>query len=76
MKNADYVISMTTKHGRTYRYLKDDNGWKQIAPTKKVRRCTAEQLLSHLLPLLAGDQPGLKVSVESRLTQRNKRSQM
>jgi hypothetical protein len=64
MKNTDYVIYVTTKHGQTYRYSKEDNGWTQTAPTGRVRRLSAEQLLSHLLPPLAGDQPGLSVRVE------------
>jgi hypothetical protein len=76
MKNTDYVILMTTKRGRTYKYLKENYGWTQTAPTKKVRRCSAEQLLSHLLPPLAGDKPGLSVRVEPRATKphRTKRS--
>jgi hypothetical protein len=66
MKNIDYVIYVTTKHGQTYRYLKDDSGWTQTAPTGRVRQLSAEQLLSHLLPPLAADQPGLSVRVEPR----------
>jgi hypothetical protein len=64
--NTDYVIRITTKHGRTWSYLKEGNGWTQTAPTGRVRGLSAEQLLSHLLPPLAGDQPGLSVRVEPR----------
>ena len=65
MKNTDYVIYVTTKHGQTYRYSKEDNGWTQTTPIGRVRRLSAEQLLSHLLPPLAGDQP-VSVRVEPK----------
>ena len=66
MKNADYVIHLTTKHGRAWRYIKEGGGWIQTGPTGIVRPLSAEQLLSHLLPPLAGDQPWLNVRVERR----------
>ena len=72
MKNTDYIIHITTKHGRTWSYLKEDNGWTQTAPTGIVRQLSAEQLLSHLLPPLAGDQPSLSIRVEPRLTVRKR----
>lgn len=65
-KNSDYVIYITTKHGRGGRYVKEDGGWTQTASTGVVRTLSAEQLLSHLLPPLAADQPGLGVRVERR----------
>lgn len=62
--NTDYAIHITTRRGRTWSYIKEDKDWTQTAPTGRVRRLSAEQLLSHLLPPLAGDQPGLSVGVE------------
>ena len=64
MKNTDYVIYVTTKRGRTWKYLKHGSGWTQTAPTGILRRLSAEQLLSHLLPPLAADQPWLTVKVK------------
>ena len=69
MRNTDYVIHITTKHGRTWSYLKEDDGWTQTGPTGQVHLLSAEQLVSHLLPPLAADQPGLSVSVERRSDQ-------
>ena len=63
MRNTDYVICIATKRGRAWSYLKENNSWTQTAPTGVVRRMTAEQLLSHLLPPLAKDQPHLNVTV-------------
>jgi len=67
MRNTDYVIRITTKRGRAWSYVKDENGWTQTTPTGVIRRMTAEQLVSHLLPPLAADQPHLNVSVARRL---------
>ena len=64
-KNNEYVIYISTKR-RTWTYLREDKGWTQTAPTGRVREMTAEQLLSHLLPPVAGDQPSLRVKVERR----------
>ena len=64
--NTDYVIHIATKTGRTWRYRKEANGWSQAAPTGIVRQLSGDQLLSHLLPPLAGDQPGLSVMVERK----------
>ena len=67
MKNADCVIYLTTKRGYTQVYLKDGDGWTQTSPDGTVRRMTAEQLLSHLLPPLAtGNKSRLTVRVERR----------
>lgn len=57
MKNTDYVIYMTTKRGRTWRYLRDKTGWKQMGPEGQLHRMTAEQLLNHLLPACAKIKP-------------------
>ena len=67
MRNTDCVIYITTNRGRTWRYLKENNAWKQTGPTGLVHRLSAEQLLSHLLPPLATDNPGhVSVTVERR----------
>ena len=68
--NTDYVIHITTKCGRTWRYRKEKNGWSQTAPTGIVRQLSGDQLLSHLLPPLAGDQPALSVSVQRKKRQK------
>jgi len=64
--NTDYVIQIKTKHGRIWSYRKEKNGWSQTASTGIVRQCTGDQLLSHLLPPLTGDQPGLSVRLERK----------
>ncbi len=65
MKNTECVIYITTKRGWTQSYVKENNGWTQTGPNGIIRRLSAEQLLSHLLPPLVADYPGhLSVRVE------------
>jgi hypothetical protein len=54
LKNDECTIYIMTKNGYTQRYHREKNGWTQTSPNGKVRPLTAEQLLSHLLPPLAG----------------------
>lgn len=52
MKNDECIVYFITKHGSTQIYRKDKNGWTQTSSKGTVRRMTAEQFLSHLLPPL------------------------
>ena len=63
MRNTECTIYITTRHGRAWKYRRDKDGWTQTGPTGKIHRLTAEQLLSHVLPSLAGLGPA-KVRVE------------
>ena len=66
VKNTECSVFITTRRGRTWAYRRDKEGWTQTGPSGKMHRMTAEQLLSHLLPVLAGDQPAAKIVVERR----------
>jgi hypothetical protein len=52
MKNDECIIYMTTRGGSTQVYKKDVKGWTQRSSKGIVRKMTAEQFLSHLLPAL------------------------
>jgi len=71
--NTDYVIQMRTKSGRTWSYCREKKGWSQTASTGIVRQCSGDQLLSHLLPPLAGDQPGLSITAERKKRRKRKK---
>jgi len=43
-----------SKHGWIQKYRKEKDGWIQTSSNGAVRSLSAEQLLSHILPLLAG----------------------
>jgi len=52
MRNDECKIRFITPSGREQVFLKEEGHWVQIS-TRGVRRpCTAEQVLSHLLPAL------------------------
>lgn len=63
LKNDSYAIYMGTKNF-TEKYHKDKNGWLKISARGKEFRMTAEQVLNHLLPTLAGIKPNLTIKVE------------
>jgi hypothetical protein len=54
VKNNECTIYITTKRGWMQKYRKEESGWTQTGPNGIVRSLSAEQLLSHILPLLAG----------------------
>jgi hypothetical protein len=53
-KNSECVIFIEYKHMWYQKYYKEGRQWKQLSRNGTVRDCTAEQLLSHVLPPLAG----------------------
>ena len=56
MKNNDYLVYLITKRGVVTKFARDKTGWVQTAPSGIRRRCSAEQVLNHLLPaLVLGD---------------------
>ena len=55
MRNDECIIRFLNKDGKILQsFQKDREGWFQVSSKGIVRRCTAEQTLSHLLPPLAG----------------------
>ena len=55
MRNDECIIKFLNGEGRVLQsFQRDKQGWFQISSKGIVRRCTAEQTLSHLLPPLAG----------------------
>ena len=65
LTNDSYVILMGTKNF-TERYCRDKDGWLKISARGRKFRMTAEQVLNHLLPAVAGIRPNLTVRVEHR----------
>src|ERR1700759_4525295 len=65
LTNDRYLITMGTKNF-TERYFRDKKGWLKISARGREFRMTAEQVLNHLLPAVAGVKPNLFVKVEHR----------
>ncbi len=63
LKNESYIIYMGTKNF-TEKYYKDKEGWLKISARGRRFRMTAEQVLNHLLPAVAGVKNNLILKVE------------
>lgn len=63
LKNESYVIYIGTKNF-TEKYYKDKYGWLKISATGKEFRMTAEQVLNHILPAIAGLKSNVILKVE------------
>ena len=63
LTNDSYVILMGTKNF-TERYYRDKTGWLKVSARGRKFRMTAEQVLNHVLPALAGIRPNLTIRVE------------
>jgi len=63
LKNDSYVIYLDTKNF-TEKYYKDKKGWLKISAKGNEFRMTAEQVLNHLLPAVAGVKPNVVVKVK------------
>ena len=66
MKNDECTIYIITKNGAKQIFRKGKDGWVQTSSKGIVRSCTAEQVLSHLLPPLAFGHVTLKVEPDSK----------
>ncbi len=63
LTNDSYVILIGTKNA-TERYYRDRTGWVKVSTRGRTFRATAEQVLNHVLPVLAGIKPDLTIKVE------------
>ena len=63
LTNDSYVILIKTKNA-TERYYRDKTGWLKLSSRRRMFRMTAEQVLNHLLPAVAGIKPNVTVQVE------------
>jgi len=54
VRNSECTIYVMYMDRWLQKYRKEKEGWVQVGANGSVRRCTAEQLLSHILPVLAG----------------------
>jgi hypothetical protein len=63
LTNDSYVI-LIGKNNFTERYYRDQTDWVKVSAGGRKFRMTAEQVLNHLLPAIAGLKPNLTVRVE------------
>lgn len=67
LTNDSYVVFIRTKNS-TERYYRDQTGWVKVSTRGRTFRATAEQVLNHVLPVLAGMKPNLTIEVEHHAT--------
>lgn len=63
LTNDSYIILINTKTA-TERYYRDKIGWLKVSTRGRTFRATAEQVLNHVLPALAGIKPNVTIRVE------------
>lgn len=63
LTNDSYTIFLGTKNF-TERYYRDKTGWLKISAKGREFRMTAEQVLNHLLPAIAGVKSNVILRVE------------
>ena len=63
LTNDSYVIWIKTKNA-TERYYRDKKGWLKVSTRGRTFRMTAEQVLNHLLPAVAGIKRNVSIKVE------------
>ena len=63
LTNDSYVILIGTKNF-TERYYRDETCWLKVSARGRTFRMTAEQVLNHVLPALAGIKPNVTIEVE------------
>lgn len=63
LTNDSYVVVIGTRN-LTELYFRDDAGWVKVSARGRRFKATAEQVLNHVLPAIAGIKPGVSVTVE------------
>jgi hypothetical protein len=63
LTNDSYIILISTKNF-TESYYRDKTGWLKVSARGRRFRMTAEQVLNHILPALAGIKPNLTIEVK------------
>jgi hypothetical protein len=65
LTNNSYTIFIGTKN-LSERYYRNKAGWLKVSARDGTFRMTAEQVLNHLLPAVAGIKPNLTIKVKHR----------
>jgi hypothetical protein len=66
MKNEEFVIELITKTHKIQAFRKINGYWWQLSSLGRLRKCTAEQVLNHLLPALFLKDKQLTVNIRTR----------
>jgi hypothetical protein len=65
LTNDCYLVTLQFSSGLEH-YYRDGDRWTKLTARGRRMPATAEQVLNHLLPALAGVKPGIEVRVQHR----------
>lgn len=65
LTNDCYLVTLQFNSGVEH-YYRDGDGWTKLTTRGRRMPATAEQVMNHLLPALAGVKPGIEVRVRHR----------
>jgi hypothetical protein len=65
LSNDRYLVTLQFNSGVEH-YYRDGNRWTKLTTRGRRMPATAEQVMNHLLPALAGVKPGIEVRVRHR----------
>ena len=65
LTNDFFRITLCTKNSAEH-YFRNEHGWVKLSSRGRKFHATAEQVLNHLLPVLAGLKSGMAAEVEYR----------
>lgn len=65
LTNDCYLVTLEFTSGVEH-YDRDGDRWTKLTTRGRRMPATAEQVMNHLLPALAGVKPGIEVTVEHR----------
>jgi len=63
LTNESYIIKISSKNSTEF-YYRDKSGWFKVSMHGRKFRATAEQILNHVLPAIAGVKPNETIKVE------------
>jgi hypothetical protein len=63
LTNESYIITISGKNSVEF-YYRDKKGWHKVSTRGRVFPATAEQILNHVLPAVAGIKPNVNIKVE------------
>ena len=65
LTNDCYLVTLQFNSGVEH-YFRDGDRWTKLTTRGRRMPATAEQVMNHLLPALAGVKPGIEVTVRHR----------
>ncbi|MBI0584367.1 MAG: hypothetical protein ISF22_09100 [Methanomassiliicoccus sp.] len=63
LTNESYVIKIIGKSSTEF-YYKNEGSWYKVSARGRKFKATAEQVLNHILPAVAGIKPNVTIKVE------------